>query len=404
MRKAVRVSRDDLSQMLSIGELAARSGLTVRTLHHYDRVGLLQPTAREPSGYRCYGTTEVERLYRIRALKSLGLSLAEIAGVLTDGDPSHGLHSVVRQQLEHVRAQQAHFSRLEHDLGLILDALEDGSAVGREELLPLIGEMEMLKNTLRHDYSQQAHRYDASRGVSPDVIEALLTALGDAPGRALLDVGGGTGNYAQALRDIGWVPTVLDASPDMRAEAEAKGLVAAAGDATNLPFADESFDALIMISMLQQVADWAAALNEACRVLRPGGRLAVMGMTAEHLREVAWAYDLFPSMRGFALDRRPSLAEMMEHLPGATAEPIWFRDLTDASIGALCAHPEAMLDPQRRRQTSFFERLERDHPQELKDGLDILAGWLAAEDDPRASREHARRRLGDASVIAWQKR
>ncbi len=83
--------------------------------------------------------------------------------------------------------------------------------------------------------------------------------------------------------------------------------------------------------------------------------------------------------------------------------PIWFRDLSDASIGALCAHPAAMLDPDRRSQTSFFERLERDHPDELSEGLATLRAQLETGLDPRDERRAARERLGDASVLWWQK-
>jgi SAM-dependent methyltransferase len=164
-----------------------------------------------------------------------------------------------------------------------------------------------------------------------------------------------------------------------------------------------SFDAVTMISMLHQVSGWPAALAEARRVLTPGGVLAIVGLFAEHLREVTWAYDLFPSMREHALPHRPSLAQMLEQLPGASVTPVWFSDLVDASIGALCAHPEAMLEPERRRQTSFFERLERDHPDELERGVATLRGWLEQGRRPERERAEARQRLGDAIVIGWTK-
>jgi ubiquinone/menaquinone biosynthesis C-methylase UbiE len=256
---------------------------------------------------------------------------------------------------------------------------------------------------LRHDYSRQASRYDRSRGVSPDVFDAVARTIMAAPGRRLLDVGGGTGNYASALRERGWIPTVLDASPDMRAQARAKGLAVAAGDAAALPLSDGSYHAVTMISMLHLLTDWRAALDEARRVLAPGGVLAIMGLFAEHLREVTWAYDLFPSMRDHALPHRPSLGQILEQLPGASVTPLRFSDLADASIAALCAHPEAMLEPDRRRQTSFFERLEQNHPDELEHGLETLRGWLAQGRRPERERLEARRRLGDAVVIDWTK-
>ena len=67
---------------LKVGELARRTGLTVRTLHHFDQIGLLKPSARSESGYRLYGRDDVARLHGIQALRYLGLPLKEIAGML----------------------------------------------------------------------------------------------------------------------------------------------------------------------------------------------------------------------------------------------------------------------------------------------------------------------------------
>ena len=234
------------------------------------------------------------------------------------------------------------------------------------------------------------------------VLGAVTQALAGAPGCVLLDVGSGTGNYAMALRAQGWAPLLIDASPQMRQVAQGKGLPAVPGEAERLPFGDATFDAVTMISMLHQVADWGQALAEARRVLRPKGCLAVMLLTADHIQEVSWAYDLFPAMRELALPHRPSLAQLHRELPGSTVIPVWFDDLSDASIATLCAFPEAMLDPGLRRQTSFFGRLERDHPSQLQAGLTPLRSWLGSGRRPEQERAEARGRLGDASVIAWQ--
>ena len=67
-----------------IGEVARRAGLTIRTLHHYEEIGLIGPVARSDSGHRLYGSGDIERLYVIAALRGLGMPLAEIAGSLSD--------------------------------------------------------------------------------------------------------------------------------------------------------------------------------------------------------------------------------------------------------------------------------------------------------------------------------
>jgi MerR family transcriptional regulator, thiopeptide resistance regulator len=83
-----------------VGELADATGLTVRTLHHFDEVGLLRPATRSQAGHRLYTADDVRRLYRIFALRHLGMPLREIAQAL-DGDVDD-LELAVRGQLEHV--------------------------------------------------------------------------------------------------------------------------------------------------------------------------------------------------------------------------------------------------------------------------------------------------------------
>lgn len=68
--------------MLTIGELAAYAGVTVRTVRHYHQIGLLPEPERDASGYRRYGATAVVSLIRIRTLADAGVPLSQIAGML----------------------------------------------------------------------------------------------------------------------------------------------------------------------------------------------------------------------------------------------------------------------------------------------------------------------------------
>src|ERR1700730_1009515 len=99
----------------------------------------------------------------------------------------------------------------------------------------------------------QARAYDSTRAASPSVLAPLRVALAGAPGPSLADIGGGTGNYALALRDDGWQPIVIDRSPEMLAQAADKGLPTVRADARALPFAGESFDAAMLVSMLHHL-------------------------------------------------------------------------------------------------------------------------------------------------------
>jgi MerR family transcriptional regulator, thiopeptide resistance regulator len=68
----------------TVGDLAKLTGITVRTLHHYDAIGLVQPSDRSPAGYRLYTDDDVLRLQQVLVYKELGLPLDEIGAVLDD--------------------------------------------------------------------------------------------------------------------------------------------------------------------------------------------------------------------------------------------------------------------------------------------------------------------------------
>lgn len=257
--------------------------------------------------------------------------------------------------------------------------------------------------TTRHVYDRQAESYDTTRGASPSVLGPLREALEGAPGRELVDIGGGTGNYARALREDGWNPLVVDFNAAMLARAEAKGLRTLRADAAALPLPEESADAAMLVSMLHHVPDWRAALREARRILRRGGRLALMGWSREHMERVTWVRDYFPSMNYWLELDHPSLAQLEGELPGARLLPVEFDDLADASLSALQRRPELVLEPRWHRQTSYFERLEQRFPAELQTGMDQLRRDLAAGENPDARVAAARAEFGDAAVLAWVK-
>jgi DNA-binding transcriptional MerR regulator len=111
---------------LKVGELARRTGLTVRTLHHYDEIGLLAPSERSDSGYRLYSQADVQRLHAIQALRHMGLPLAHIGELLGDDqlDPQH----VLSQQIHALDVQIQQATELRGRLALMRDGMVAGSA------------------------------------------------------------------------------------------------------------------------------------------------------------------------------------------------------------------------------------------------------------------------------------
>ncbi len=148
---------------MRIQEFANETGVTVRTLHHYDRLGLLQPQ-RSPSGYRLYGERELVRLQRITVLKFIGCSLQEIKE-LVDRNPDD-LRSTLDLQKEALQ-------RRRNTLDAALTAVERASTLlaqsgqadwqSLKQIVETI-EMEQNKEWMKKYYSPKAQNELASRG------------------------------------------------------------------------------------------------------------------------------------------------------------------------------------------------------------------------------------------------
>ena len=139
----------------TVGQLAEASGVTVRTLHYYDRIGLLEPSGRTSAGHRRYSEEDVTTLYRIVALRQLGLSLSHIAGVLTDDQP---IGELLQRQLEETnRSIRAH-----HELLARLQRGVAAAQVRAEDLFAVIGgTIELTPHR-----ADGAHRPDDASGAS----------------------------------------------------------------------------------------------------------------------------------------------------------------------------------------------------------------------------------------------
>ena len=112
-----------------VGELARATGLTVRTLHHYDEIGLLKPSGRTPKGHRVYGEADVARLQQVTSLRQLGFGLDDIAALLDRRGmrPREVVHLHLHRLREQIQLQRVLCDRLEA-IAARLDAAETVSA------------------------------------------------------------------------------------------------------------------------------------------------------------------------------------------------------------------------------------------------------------------------------------
>ncbi len=107
--------------MLKIGEFSRLSQITVKTLHHYDEIGLLKPSLVDQfTNYRYYTLDQLPRIHSIMALKELGLSLEEIAQLLVDDLPPEQIRGMLRlkqaESQQRVREEQARLAQIEFRL------------------------------------------------------------------------------------------------------------------------------------------------------------------------------------------------------------------------------------------------------------------------------------------------
>ena len=111
--------------LLKVGELARRTGLTVRTLHHYDEIGLLAPSDRSEAGYRLYSQADVQRLHGIQTMRQMGLALSDI-GELLAGE-GMAPERIIGQQIRALDQQITQATELRARLAMLRDGLMAGA-------------------------------------------------------------------------------------------------------------------------------------------------------------------------------------------------------------------------------------------------------------------------------------
>jgi MerR family transcriptional regulator, thiopeptide resistance regulator len=148
--------RTTADQLFTVGALAEASGLTVRTLHHWDEIGLLRPAERSGAGHRRYSREDVRRLYRIVALRGLGLSLEAIGEALEREGPD--LRAAVAAHLVRVEEELAHARDLRRRLRGILDAFD---RIGEPSTDQIIDAIEVMTMSEQYYTPEQLEQLDA---------------------------------------------------------------------------------------------------------------------------------------------------------------------------------------------------------------------------------------------------
>ncbi|MFJ8645252.1 MerR family transcriptional regulator [Streptomyces sp. NPDC093546] len=150
-----------------IGEVARRSGVSARMLRHYESLGLVRPSGRTGSGYREYSGEDIQRIFHIETLRSLGLSLREIGRAFDDPGfaPSALVDDLIRQTRARIAAQTELLTRLRR-----IDAADPA---GWEDVLQVVALLQALKSKSANARQRAAL---ASVDAVPVPTEALVEA------------------------------------------------------------------------------------------------------------------------------------------------------------------------------------------------------------------------------------
>ena len=153
-----------------VGDLAKITGITIRTLHHYDEIGLLSPSQHTESGHRLYGHSEVERLQQIVTLRHLGLSLEQVREAL-DGENFSSLETVKSLRREK-HQQRIELEDLEERLERIEQLIAKGEKVSIGKLIEIIKLMTLYEKYFTKE--QLVKVTEIENGIAPERVEQMV--------------------------------------------------------------------------------------------------------------------------------------------------------------------------------------------------------------------------------------
>ena len=135
--------------LLKVGQLANQICLSVRTLHHYDEIGLLSPSARTSAGHRLYNKDDIALLHRIQALKQLGFSLEKISEIINER--AQPLPEIIEQQIISIDAEITQAQQLKEKLMRIRSTLLNGEEPETKKWLDTLALMNVYEKYLTAD-------------------------------------------------------------------------------------------------------------------------------------------------------------------------------------------------------------------------------------------------------------
>jgi MerR family transcriptional regulator, thiopeptide resistance regulator len=124
----------------TVGEVAELAAVSVRTLHHYDDIGLLEPSVRTDGGYRLYSDDDLAALQQVLFFKELGFGLADIARIMHD--PTFDRLEALRMQRRMLKEKSAQLAKMVKAVDAALDATEGGVTLDAKDMFESFGDFD----------------------------------------------------------------------------------------------------------------------------------------------------------------------------------------------------------------------------------------------------------------------
>ena len=308
---------------MKISEFAKRSGVTIKTLLHYEKIGLLIPSSRNENGYRVYLEEDFLKLQQITTLKYIGLSLKEINHIINENNENlENMICIQKKALEekkkHIEEVIKVFDKAE------MQAKENGS-LDADSLINII-KITNMESTIKEQYNSDKnlnlrsnlHSYNVNK-IDWDVwcFENMKFCKND----KVLELGCGNGklwlkNKEKIETDLNI--TLSDFSKSMIKSAK-NNLKEINMDfqykeinAEKIPYKDETFDVIIAEHMIYFVSNIEKALEEIKRVLKPNGKVYITTNSKNTMNELNELCEKFAPNSGLSnngLSERFNLVE-----------------------------------------------------------------------------------------------
>jgi len=155
---------------MKVGSLSKRAGVTVRTLHHYDRIGLVVPSMRTGAGHRLYGERDIRRLAAVVMLRGMGMSLDEIKTALAarGRTDAAGLRELMARRAAMLKVEIDRAREMQERLEGLMRLMKSAGKVSAEDCLELLEMMSMMENYYTPEQLEQLKQRRETLG--PEVI------------------------------------------------------------------------------------------------------------------------------------------------------------------------------------------------------------------------------------------